>query len=127
MWIKDDIILRDIQRTFHHMFPGLKIEFFSERHEVGEGSSMKNHLDTTRAIGEVRTKHTEGDLQIEGVMTVRALETHFQDWYGLNVQVFRRSGNLWIQTTATDSWTLDEQNRKGGSSERLFNEKNNPT
>ncbi len=127
MWIKDDVILRDIQRTFHQMFPGLKIEFFSGHHEVGEGSPMKTRLDTARAIGEVRTKHTEGDLQIEGTMTVRTLETRFMDGYGLNVQVFRRSGSLWMQTTATDSWTLDEQNRKGGSSERLFNEKYNPT
>lgn len=126
MWIKDDIVLQDIQRIFHQMFPGLKIEFFSERHEAGEGSSMKNRLDTALAIGAVRTKHTDGDLQIDGAMTVRTLETRFLDLYGLNVQVFRRSGNLWIQTTATDSWTLDEQNHKGGSSEQLFNEKYNP-
>jgi hypothetical protein len=27
------------------------------------------------------------------------------------VQVFRKSGKLWIQTTATDQWTLGEQNK----------------
>ncbi|MBK6949217.1 MAG: hypothetical protein IPH16_15200 [Haliscomenobacter sp.] len=58
-------------------------------------------------------------------MTVREFEQAFYDTYGLNVQVFRRSGNIWIQTTATDSWTLAEQNRKGSSSERFFNEKHN--
>ena len=127
MLIQDDITLRELQKGFSALFPGLKIEFFNEHHGVGEGSSMKTHWGPERRIGLVSNRHTEGDLRVEDSMTVREFEQRFFDRYGLNVQVFRRSGNIWIQTTATDSWTLAAQNRKGGSSEQLFNEKYNPT
>ena len=38
----------------------------------------------------------------------------FKEIYDLNVQVFRRSGNIWLQTTATDHLSLSAQNEKGG-------------
>ena len=39
----------------------------------------------------------------------------FGEVYGLGVQVFRKSGNVWLETTVTDSWTLKEQNDQGES------------
>ncbi len=60
-------------------------------------------------------------------MSVSELEQLFLTKYGLNAQVFRRSGNLWLQTSATDHWTLAEQNRKGGHSEELFELKSDET
>jgi hypothetical protein len=33
--------------------------------------------------------------------------------FGLCVQVFRKSGNHWIETSLTNSWTLEQQNREG--------------
>ncbi|MBK8044316.1 MAG: hypothetical protein KBG02_04875 [Haliscomenobacter sp.] len=126
MIINDQKTLREIQRAFNQLFNALKIEFFTGHHEAGQGSPMATRLDGEQPIGRVRTTHTEGDFRVHENMTVREFEQAFYDTYGLNVQVFRRSGNIWIQTTATDSWTLAEQNRKGSSSERLFNEKYNP-
>jgi hypothetical protein len=29
------------------------------------------------------------------------------------VQVFRKSGKVWLETTVTDGWTLEEQNLQG--------------
>ena len=46
-------------------------------------------------------------------MSVTELETMFRENFGLYVQVFRRSGKLWLETTATDSWTLTVQNDQG--------------
>ncbi len=65
----------------------------------------------------------EGDFRIDSKLPVGEFEQKFLAKYGLNVQVFRKSGNLWMQTTATDSWTLAEQNRKGGASEEAYHEK----
>ncbi len=56
-------------------------------------------------------------------MKVRTLENVFYETYGLKVQVFRLSGNIWLQTTSTDEWTLHEQNRKGGASLSHYKEK----
>lgn len=125
MRISDHMKLRDIQRAFNQMFPALKIEFFSGSHTPGEGSPMKTKLDSEQTLKVVRSKHTEGDFLVSETMTVAGFEQEIFDRYGLNAQVFRRSGNIWIQTTATDSWTLEEQNRKGSNSERFFNEKYN--
>lgn len=123
MLITDQKKLIDIQREFNQKFPFLKIEFYSGQHQPGQGSPLRERLDSQQTIGTVRTVHQEGDLRVDSRMTVNKFEQHFYERYGLNVQVFRKSGNLWIQTTSTDSWTLNEQNRKGGASEQAFREK----
>jgi hypothetical protein len=33
--------------------------------------------------------------------------------YGIHVQLFRKSGKVWINTSVTSSWTLEEQNKQG--------------
>ena len=123
MTITDDKKLKDIQREFNEKFPHLKIEFYARRHAPGEGSRLPEQLDVNKTIGEVRTAHAEGDLSIDGHQKVSTLEQHFFEKYGLSTQVFRKSGDLWLQTSTTDHWTLAEQNQKGGSSELHFKEK----
>ena len=92
-------------------------------HRVGESSPARERLDGDLLVDEVRSVHTVGHLHIQEEMSVATLEQQFLEKYGLNAQVFRRSGNLWLQTSATDHWTLAEQNRKGGHSEELFKHK----
>ena len=46
-------------------------------------------------------------------MKVNKLENIFKDQFNLAVQVFRKSGNLWLETTMTDNWTLQQQNNHG--------------
>ncbi len=123
MRITDQKKLVDIQREFKEKFPYLTIEFYSGRHKPGEGSPVGEKLNNQQTIGTVRQIHEEGDLQIQDDMSVRELEQQFYSKYGLNAQVFRKSGNLWMQTTSTDDWTLSQQNRKGGSSEEHYGEK----
>jgi len=113
MIITDEKKLVDIQREFHEKFPFLKLEFYTQPHEAGAGSSNKVLLPALSKIGEVRKVHNSGDLGINGHLKVKSLEQLFHQQYGLNVQVFRRSGELWLQTTSTDDWTLSEQNQKG--------------
>lgn len=125
MVITDGKTLMDIKREFRALFPHLKIEFYAKKHDTGQGSPVKEQLDSQLTIKEARTTHSEGDFKIDGSLTVGEFEVRFYEKFGLSVQVFRKSGNLWMQTTSTDHWTLTEQNRKGGSSETHFNEKYN--
>jgi hypothetical protein len=122
MKITDGKRLIEVQQEFQQNFPYLKIEFYVGSHKMGEGSRAEETLDAQLSIGEVRTKHKEGDLQIDGDLEVRQLEQLFYDDYGLNVQVFRQSGHLWMQTSASDHWTLEKQNRKGGHSAAIVND-----
>jgi hypothetical protein len=111
--ISDDVTIKGIQKEFSSLFPYLKLEFFSRPHQTGKGSEKK-YMETEDALlKDFRLVHSEGDLIIEGDMTVSNLEDLFKIHFGLYVQVFRRSGKLWLETTATDSWTLSVQNEQG--------------
>ncbi|PBQ33714.1 hypothetical protein CNR22_18650 [Sphingobacteriaceae bacterium] len=113
-----------IQESFTETFPYLKLEFFAKPHKVG-GPSPKNLMNhPSKTLGECRTIHEGGTITITGTMTVAELEQRFADVYGLSVQVFRRSGNMWLETTVTDGWTLDQQNAEGESFNKyLVNQK----
>lgn len=126
MLINDNKRIVEIQREFQQMFPHLKLEFYTSAHEEGEGSPKKAMLSVNKRIGETRNVHAEGEMRISPEMSVETLERRFFEFFGLNAQVFRRSGNLWLQTTATDHWTLAEQDRKGGASEAYFEEMHAP-
>lgn len=115
--------IKDLKAEFHQLFPGLKLEFYQGSHHEGEASPARLQLDTELSLAAVQTIHTSGELRVQEEMTVAELEQLFLEKFGLNAQVFRRSGNLWLQTSATDHWTLAEQNRKGSHSEQLFREK----
>lgn len=122
MQITDSKKLKDIQQEFNAKFPYLKLEFYKGKHETGVPSPVGKQLDPEKTIGQVRSVHNDGDLSIDGHLKVSTLEDHFWKQYGLNVQVFRLSGNLWLQTSTTDQWTLAEQNRKGEHSEQAYRE-----
>ena len=113
MTITDNKTIKDIQAEFNNKFPYLKIEFYAHEHGEREGSPNTDKLGDTLTIGDARTKMNEGDLSINANQKVSTLEQNFHDAYGLNVQVFRKSGDIWLQTIATDSWTLHKQNDKG--------------
>ena len=123
MIITNDKKLKAIQKEFHTKFPYLKMEFYSGEHKAGQGSPLESRIDPEKTLGEVRAVINEGDFRIDANMTVSDLEKGFFEKYGLNAQVFRRSGNLWMQTTSTDHWSLQEQNRKGGASVQHLAEK----
>lgn len=103
--------LKDIQQQFQQHYPFLKIEFYRKGHEEGEGSKPKTLLDNNLSIGAVQKAGKEGLLHIRAITKVSELEKNMEEQFGLAVQVFRKSGNVWLQTTKTDDWTLAEQNQ----------------
>lgn len=111
--ISDNTQLKEIKKAFNDKFPHLKIEFFAEEHDAGEASAYKSMYDDELYLKDVRKNHTEGDLSIDGHQKTSTFEANFKEHFGVNVQVWRRAGNLWLQTTITDSWSLSEQERKG--------------
>lgn len=110
--IQDSSQLCEIQQIFNKHFPYLKLEFF-ELNATKEQLFSRHNLikETYKTLSEVRPIHTVGNLSINGHQKVSTLEKHFSEDFGINAQVFRKSGNAWLQTTATDEWTLSEQNK----------------
>ncbi|NOT36025.1 MAG: hypothetical protein HOP11_01445 [Saprospiraceae bacterium] len=113
--ITDQMTLSEIQNEFHELFPFLKIEFYSKPHQTHEPSSKSSMLKPSTLVKDCRTIHNDGNIFIHGGLTVERLEHIFQECYGLSVQVFRKSGSVWIETTVTDDWTLNKQNEEAES------------
>lgn len=112
--IHDSYKLSEIREEFSRHFPYLKLEFFSFAAGEKKIFSEKNLVtDGTKLLGDVRHFHNFGHLSINGHQKVGTLEQNFLKTFGIDVQVFRKSGKVWLQTTDTDNWTLAEQNKKG--------------
>lgn len=105
--------ISEVQHAFSNLFPGLKLEFYTKEHDAHEGSSAKDQYSPELIIKEIRSVHGTQIVIVDPTMSVASLESQFKEQLGLFVQVFRRSNTLWLQTSATDDWSLQEQNRKG--------------
>lgn len=106
-------LISEIQGEFTRNFNYLKLEFFTRRGFVNSDYSATQIAPPGRRIGDIQQVVTEGDIEIEGEMKVRELEERLKEEFSVAAQVFRRSGNLWLETTMTDNWTLNQQNRHG--------------
>jgi hypothetical protein len=104
--------IRNIQNEFNKVYPFLKIEFFknsskkkplqkSEKMNAGEKVKLVVHLNGSNKI------------DIGNQRTVAQLQEDFKKLFGLNALVYRKSGNLWIEPSLTDDWTLEQQNSEG--------------
>ncbi len=105
--------LKDLQNEFSSFFPFLRIEFYRNPHLEGMSSDKNEVLDPELKVGEVCDLYTFGFMPLNGYQKVGNFEQLFAKTFGLNVQVFRKSYGKWLQTWATDIWTLEEQNDRG--------------
>jgi hypothetical protein len=112
--INGERLISDIQKDFGAVYPFLKIEFFKN------GKVRRDRYPVNRLIPGSQPlknawhwKKDNGSLNITDGMTVTEFEIALMEQFGLSAQVFRRSGNLWLETTITDYWTLKQQNEHG--------------
>jgi len=106
-------LISDLQKDFNNAFPFLKIEFFQNRNLKIPAFTFQQILPHNRRIVEGQAAITDGDIEVTPEMKVKDLEKIFKDQFSLLAQVFRRSGNIWLETTMTDDWTLKQQNEHG--------------
>jgi hypothetical protein len=126
MSIKIEEILKisEIQEAFSSLFPFLKLEFFKKSPQATPLTIKQPLITVNKTLAESRTINKPNTvITITPNMTVSELERQFNDAYGLSTQVFRKSGNIWLVTTVTDKWTLEEQNRQGEIITKQVNER----
>lgn len=109
--ISKEKTIRDVQLEFSSQFPFLKLEFY-RRENTDPALPGKKHLPHLTTLKQAGLKDS-GILDIQNETTVMALEKMFFSNFGLDVQVLRKSGMLWLETTVTDKWTLQKQNEHG--------------
>jgi hypothetical protein len=99
-----------VQKEFQNRFPFLKIEFYNAKHAEGEGSSNQSLVQADFELSKVSANLKDGNIHISPIMTASELEKTFSDSFDLNIQVFRKSGRIWLQTINTDDLSLNELN-----------------
>jgi hypothetical protein len=109
--LKKNRTVCDVRMDFTGEFPFLTIEFY--KYVQGRlGSSIRQKMVKSTGLHNSGLRR-EGQLEVLETMTVRQLEKTFIEQYGLFVQVSRRSGAVWLETTISDNWTLKQQNEHG--------------
>ena len=109
--------IEEIQVEFNKRFPYLKINFFQTKNKPEDEVTPKDMLQSFVFLKDVSGSKLNGSIHINGLMTVKELEHQFRIQYGLHVEVFRKSGKIWLKTSASDQWTLDEQNKEARDSQ----------
>jgi polyphosphate kinase len=99
--------IEDLQQDFNAAYPFLKLEFYRM---PAKTNSMLTH---SLKIKDARRMQYDGIIELQDSMKVHDLENELKEKYGLNAQVFRKSGKVWLETTRSDSWTLKQQNDHG--------------
>ncbi len=96
-----------IQKQFSDQYPFLKIDFFKEL-ELN-GIRVVKKLEPHYML--YRLPSTSIDMS--GGRTVAETKKDFRSVTGLLTRVYRRAGEVWIETSLTDDWSLDRQNAEG--------------
>lgn len=98
----------EIKKVFNNQFPFLKIEFFKKKHKNLQGSLKREMI-----VDDFNIFNIQSAIVFKDDMLVSELENLFEEKFKLSVQVFRKSGKSWLETTFTDGWSLKKQNQEG--------------
>ena len=113
LYLSPEVKIKDLKKSFENSFPYLKIEFLKKSHLPEEGSPKKDIVTDSSSLIEVADVMREGEIEIRPDQTVAEVEQVFQTKFYLPVQIFRKSNSVWIETTTTDNFTLEKQNKMG--------------
>ncbi len=115
--------LIELKSLFSQYFPFLKWEFFYRPSGKNEGSSRRDLITTNPRVDQLNPNIKNGQLHFHSETTVHDLEALVWNQCGLVIQVFRKSGTIWLETTVTDQWTLAFQNEQGQELSEQFDRK----
>ncbi|MCE2773451.1 MAG: hypothetical protein LW750_08440 [Bacteroidetes bacterium] len=104
--INDTTTISQAQEAFHEAFPFLKLEFFH-----GEVNAANRIASGDTLLSSVASRFTPGEMIIHSNEKVSTLERIMQERFGINAQVLRKSGKVWLVTSTTDDLSLSEQNK----------------
>ena len=107
--------IKEVQKEFSKVYPFLKIEFYKKPHAVKELTHRKFRLNPGRLLSEESKSFNPSEIDIRKNKTVAELEKEVYEKLGIAMQVSRKSGNIWLETSFTDDRTLEMQNQQGQS------------
>jgi hypothetical protein len=111
--LTSETLTSSLKESFSTLFPFLKLEFFHKPHSATQGSPRSDMYKGDHPVSEVGFSGRAGQLSIQPEMRIADFERSLYEDFGLCVQVFRKSGKVWLETSATDHLSLASQNDLG--------------
>lgn len=111
--INSETKIKEVQKEFSKAYPFLKIEFYKKPHAEKELIHKKFRLNPDKIVSKESTSFKPSEIDIRKNKTVAELENEVYEKLGISMQVSRKSGNIWLETSFTDDRTLEMQNIQG--------------
>jgi len=111
--IDEGTSLHDVQHFFNGRFKFLKLEFMKRKRVHNKPAFQEEY----KTFEQLNPEMEPFQLSITADMTTGQVEELFRKHTGLEPEIFRKSGKVWLRTTATDNRTLEEQNKMGEAAE----------
>lgn len=108
--ISPGMLISEVQKQFNSFFPFLKIEFFKPQKLKSTKLHAHNIITANKPL---LSSPKNIKLNFNEQMKVKDLEKLLEENLAVPAQIFRKSGTLWLETTMTDDWTLQQQNDHG--------------
>ncbi|WP_153798370.1 hypothetical protein [Foetidibacter luteolus] len=105
--INDNTTTEKIQEVFGSLYPFLRIIFYAQETAHPQRRLVNGNVAHLLAHAEEYCF-----VDISGHRTVSEVEADFLS-LGLQAQILRKSGSVWIETLLTRNWPLERQNHEG--------------
>lgn len=109
--LNNETFLIDIQKSFNAYYPYLKIEFWEPKKTFLKPGNKNNY--NSMQVKDVTYISEPMAIDVSADHTINQVIKDFKKNSGTNIEVYRKSGNVWNVITLTDSWTLESQNNAG--------------
>ena len=109
--IERNMTIDQVNHNLHTKFPYLKLVFFKQDNNNEEDNSENRITALYTPLIDIYPNLRNALINLNGNLQVRNLETKINEITGARVQVFRRSGNVWLETLTTDNKTLADLNK----------------
>ena len=120
--IEKESRIDDIKKAFTDCYPFLKIEFYKRQFSSPGHPEKKEIILSSPALMQLANLPDKKFIDISSSRTVGEVENAFAV-LGLIAEIFRKSGNVWVETSLTSDWTLQQQNLEGEEITRHFTKK----
>lgn len=105
--------IQQVQFAFRTIFSHLKIEFYRSSHLDEIKNIQHDQYLHNVTISEITGHQNSIIVEFSGDMTTSEFEKYFESEFKIYIQIFRLQRGTWLQTTSSDSKTLNQQNEQG--------------
>lgn len=118
LFINESSFAEDVKKVFTACYPFLKIEFYKK--PLTNSPYRKEIFPLHLPLVQQPKNQIKTAINFEQNKTVAELENDFL-LFGLRAEILRRSGNVWVETSLTNNWTLQQQNAEAEELSKHFN------